>query len=400
MCPPWINSCKPVTSTEPSQSCMIMSHTNGFAGRSANLHTWLGRLSEEDLRAHRGRMLDYSIALGLAGRVEEEGWWLAQAASAAGDPDADFDVRLAAANAQWHAMRGEPDPALEFERDVFSHLAPGTDFVLDQFPIISTRARLYRIGPVSCIAACDLALGHADPSTRAVLLGIRSGALFELGELRESREAANAALEAARRRGVEHHVGLCDAVLTLGTLSLEAGQLDDAEGLIEEAVRRCEKIRPPLELLALVERARLFRARGELVEGLGILERARTVLPAGASSPLHLRVDALEARIRIDLDEPERAADLGRTLPRLPTCGPPRSAYVDCIWGKRIERMSPLPVWTSATLACARRSSTTSSEPTCGGTWGSLSTTISGEQLRSDVCRASFFPYWTRRLPA
>ena len=57
-----------------------------FAGRSANLDTWLGRLSEEDLRAHRGRMLDYSIALGLAGRVEEEGWWLAQAASAAGDP--------------------------------------------------------------------------------------------------------------------------------------------------------------------------------------------------------------------------------------------------------------------------------------------------------------------------
>ena len=174
-----------------------------FAGRSANLDTWLGRLSEEDLRAHRGRMLDYSIALGLAGRVEEEGWWLAQAASAAGDPDVDFDIRLAAANAQWHGMRGEPDPALEFERDVFSHLTPGTDFVLDQFPIISTRARLYRIGPISCIAACDLALGHADPSTRAVLLGIRSGALFELGELRESaggRERSARSSPSTRRR--------------------------------------------------------------------------------------------------------------------------------------------------------------------------------------------------------
>ncbi len=292
-----------------------------FAGRSANVDTWLGRLSEEDLRAHRGRMLDYSIALGLAGRVEEEGWWLAQAASAPGDPDVDFDVRLAAADAQWHGMRGEPDPALEFERDVFSHLTPGTNFVLDQFPVISTRARLYRLGPMSCIAGCDLALGHADPSTRAVLLGIRSGALFELGRLHESREAANAALEAARRRGVEYHVGLCDAVLALGTLSLEADELDEAESLIEEAVRRCEKIRPPLELLALVERARLFRARGEFVEGLGLLERARAVLPAGVDSPLHLRVDALEARIRLDLDEPERAADLVRTFPRLSTGG-------------------------------------------------------------------------------
>ncbi len=285
-----------------------------FAGRSANLDTWLGRLSEQDLRAHRGRMVDYALALGLAGRIEEEGWWLAQAESAAGDRDVDFDVRLAAVKAQWHAMRGEPDPVLEFERDVFSHLAPGTDFVLDQFPIISTRARLYRIGPASCIAACDLALGHADPATRTVILGIRSGALFELGQLRESGESANSALEAARQRGVEHHVGLCDAVLTLGSLSLEADQLDDAERLIEEALRRCEKIRPPFELLALVERACLFRARGELAEGLGILERAKTVLPAGSNSPLYLRVDALEARIRVDLGEPERAAELARTL--------------------------------------------------------------------------------------
>ena len=311
--PRWITSCKLVTSTEPSRSCTTMWRTNGSP---AEVQTWTPGWGGFPRRISGHTVVVWSttpLHLGSPVRIEEEGWWLAQAESAAGDRDVDFDIRLAAVKAQWHAMRGEPDPVLEFERDVFSHLAPGTDFVLDQFPIISTRARLYRIGPASCIAACDLALGHADPATRTVILGIRSGALLELGQLRESGEAASAALEAARQRGVEHHVGLCDAVLTLGTLRLEADQLDEAERLIEEALRRCEKIRPPFELLALVESARLFRARGELAEGLGILERAKSVLPVGSSSPLNQRVDALEARIRLDLGEPERAADLARS---------------------------------------------------------------------------------------
>ena len=149
-------------------------------------------------------------------------------------------------------------------------------------------------------------------------MGIRSGGLFELGHLRQARTAANAALDAARARGIPNHVGLFDAILTLGALSLEAGQLDEAERLIEEAVRCSERIRPPFELLGLIERARLFRARGELVESLGILERASTVLPAGSRSPLNQRADVLEARIRMDLGDPGRAADLARTLPPSP----------------------------------------------------------------------------------
>lgn len=290
-----------------------------FPGPSSNAGTWLGRLSDEDIRAHRARMVDYALALGLAGRIEEQGWWLTQASSAAGAADAEFDVRLAGVDAQWHGMRGEPDPVLAFEQNVFSRLTPGTDFVLDQFPVLSSRAHLYKGDPVSCMATCDLALGHADPVTGTVLLGIRSCALFDLGQLRQARVAASAAIEAAHARGVEHHVGLFDAVLTLGALSLEAGELNEAERLIEEALRRSERIRPPFELLALIERARLFRARGELVEGLGILERARTVLPAGSHSPLNQHAEMLEARIDLDLGESARAVELARALPHSPS---------------------------------------------------------------------------------
>ena len=287
-----------------------------FANSPADFEPWLDRIASEDIRGHRGRMLDYAIALGLAGKVEEQGRWLALARGADGGEGApNLDVRMAAANAQWHAMRGEPEPAIAFEREVVPHLNPGTDFVLDQFPLLSARAHLYSQDPTSAIATCDGAFDHANPATRAVLLGIRGRALFELGQLHRARETTYEAMELARRSGIEHHVGLFDAVLTLGGLDLEADHLDEAERLIEEAMRRCERIRPPFALMALVERATLSRARGELVEGLGVLERARSALPAGVVSPFHDRVDALEARIRIDLGEAERASGAGPGAP-------------------------------------------------------------------------------------
>ena len=192
-----------MTSTEPSNFCTITWHTNGFPAQvQALAHGWEGFL-DEDIRAHRARMVDYALALGLAGRIEEQGWWLVQASSAAatatGTPNSTSDWRGQCAVAR-HARRTGSDSC--FERDVYSRLTPGTDFVLDQFPVLSARAHLYNGDPDSCIATCDIALGHADPVTGTVLLGIRSGGLFELGQLRQARTAANAALDAARARGV------------------------------------------------------------------------------------------------------------------------------------------------------------------------------------------------------
>ena len=229
---------------------MITWHTNGFP---AEMQTWTPGWGGSLSRTSRLTVLVWSITplrSGSPGRSRRKvgGSHKLRALQATGT--ANFDIRLAAVDAQWHGMRGEPDPVLAFEEKVFSHLKPGTDFVLDQFPVLSARAHLYKEDPDSCIATCDVALGHADPVTATVLLGIKSGALFELGQLGQARAAVTAAFDAARQRGVEHHVGLFDALLTLGALSLETSQLDEAERLIEEALRRSERIRPPFELLA------------------------------------------------------------------------------------------------------------------------------------------------------
>ncbi len=292
-----------------------------FAINPTDSEAWLDHLSDEDVRAHRDRMVDYAIALGLAGKVEEQGRWLALASSqgsADDEGESSFDIRMAAATAHWHGMRGDPEPAIAFERDVVPRVKPGTDYVIDQFPIVSARAHLYNGQPTAAITTCDRGLTMADPVSRAVLLGIRGRALFELGRLHLARQAAEEATEVARQCGIEHHVGHFDALLTLGGLNLEADRLDEAERLIEDATSRSERIRPPFAMMALVERAGLFRARGELIEGLAILEQGRAVLPAGVVSPLYHRADALEAIIRIDIGEPEHALALARTLPHTP----------------------------------------------------------------------------------
>ena len=157
-----------------------------FANNPTDFDAWLHHLSAEDVRAHRGRMVDYAIALGLAGKVEEQGRWLALASSTGSDDgggESAFDLRMAAATAHWHGMRGDPEPAIAFERDVVPHVKPGTDFVLDQFPVVSARAHLYNGQPTAAITTCDRGLTIADHASRAVLLGIRGRAMFELGQL-------------------------------------------------------------------------------------------------------------------------------------------------------------------------------------------------------------------------
>ena len=285
-----------------------------FTDSSLALDALLDRLSDADIDQHRGRMLDYALALGTVGRVEEQGRWLVRvSAGERGDPD--FELRLAATRAQWHGLRGEPEAALAFEREYIRREQAGTDFVLAQFPVISARAHLYQGGTTEAIASCDRALVDADPVSEAVLLGVKGRALFEMGRLAMAGASARQAMDLASRSGIEEHVGMFDAILTQGGLALEADSLDEAERLIELALRRSERIRPPFELIGLVERAALFRARGELGDAMAALDRARAVLAAGTASPLCRRIDSLEARARLDLGDVEGTLSLAENLP-------------------------------------------------------------------------------------
>ncbi len=285
-----------------------------------DIGSWLERLPEEALAREAERMLDYSLMLGLLGRVDEQGVWLRRAAEV-GDPGphSPFRIRLGVVDALWHGLRGELEQAVAFANGPYKSLERGADPVVDEFPPILARVQLYLEDPDAAIMTCNEELSYRPSAvSEATLYGVRALALFEKGELVDAEASAHESMALAGQGGFVGHVGMFDTVLTLGALALEHGQLDQAERLIEDALVRSERVRPPFELLALVERAAAHRVRSEVAEAFTALERARHVLPPNVVSPLWRRVDLLEAQIRIDVGDLDRAWILVGKLPASP----------------------------------------------------------------------------------
>jgi hypothetical protein len=77
--------------------------------------------------------------------------------------------------------------------------------------------------------------------------------------------------------------------------------------------------RPLFEFLTLLDRARIWAARGQVREALASVEAARLVLP-GAAPVLLAQADELEALLRLSLGDLRSAAELADRLPAARRC--------------------------------------------------------------------------------
>jgi LuxR family maltose regulon positive regulatory protein len=139
-------------------------------------------------------------------------------------------------------------------------------------------------------------------------------AWFEAGRLAEAAGAAGAAEKEARRLGFGQHIFAADYLRVLAGLALERRDLDAAEQLTEEVLSITTRRRPLFEFLALLDRAKIWSARGQVRGALATVEAARQVL-AGTGSVLLARADELEALLRLSLGDLRSAAELASGLP-------------------------------------------------------------------------------------
>jgi LuxR family transcriptional regulator, maltose regulon positive regulatory protein len=100
----------------------------------------------------------------------------------------------------------------------------------------------------------------------------------------------------------------------LAGLALERGDLDTAEHLTEQALSIAERKRPVFEFLALLDRAGVSAAHGQIRDALAIVGTARRVL-AGTRSALLARADELDARLHLSLGDLRSPAELASRLP-------------------------------------------------------------------------------------
>ena len=164
-------------------------------------------------------------------------------------------------------------------------------------------------------AAAALAMsGLTEPVELVLVPGARALAWFESGHLAEAGDAARAADVQARRLVFDQHFFALDYLRVLSGSALERRDLRTAERLTEQALSISERRRPAFEFLALLDRAAIWAARGQVRDALATVEAARVVL-AGTGSVLLLRADELEALLRLSLGDPRSARELASGLP-------------------------------------------------------------------------------------
>ena len=165
-------------------------------------------------------------------------------------------------------------------------------------------------------AAAALAAPGVAESVKLVLVpGVRALALFEAGYLAEAAGVAGAADADAQRLGFSQHFFAVDHLRALSGLALERRDLDAAEHLTERVLSITEQRRPLFEFLALLDRAQIWAARGQVRDALTTVGAARQVLTSAASLVLLAQADEQEALLRLSLGDTRSPAELASDLP-------------------------------------------------------------------------------------
>ncbi len=234
-------------------------------------------------------------------------------------PDSGLAARLAAMRSLRCALTGEANEAIHHAlaaRSIEERTLPGDEWNA-AVPLILLRAYAW-LEDFEAVdreaAAADAMPSLTEPVKLVVIRGAQALAWFDAGQITEAADAARAAEAAARRLGFEQHPFAVDYLRTLAGAAFERRDLDAAENLTERALSISERTRPVFEFLALLDRAGIWAARGQIRDALATVEAARLVL-AGTTSVLLARADESEALLRLSLGDLRSPAGLASRLP-------------------------------------------------------------------------------------
>ena len=157
--------------------------------------------------------------------------------------------------------------------------------------------------------------GIAESVKLVMVPGARALAWFEAGHLAEAADAARATDADSQRLGFDQHFFAVDHLRALSGLALEHRDLDVAEQLIERVLSITEQRRPLFEFLALLDRAQIWAARGQVRNALTTVGAARQVLNSAASPALLAQADEQEALLRLSLGDTRSPVGLASNLP-------------------------------------------------------------------------------------
>jgi LuxR family maltose regulon positive regulatory protein len=234
-------------------------------------------------------------------------------------PESELAARFASLRSLRYALTGQADEALAegiAARAIQERTQLADDWnVTAPCVLMHVYTWLEDFQAVEREASAALAMPMVGEPVKLVhVRGTRALAWFEAGYLAEAADAASAADAEARRRGFGQHFFAIEHLRALAGLALERRDLDTAEQLTEQALSISERGRPVFEFLALLDRAGIWAARGQVRDALATVQAARRIL-AGTKSVLLARADELEALLRLSLGDPRSPCELASGLP-------------------------------------------------------------------------------------
>jgi LuxR family transcriptional regulator, maltose regulon positive regulatory protein len=234
-------------------------------------------------------------------------------------PDSRLAARLAVVRAAHCMLTGEMDQAVRHAlaaRDIEQRALREDEWDIGvTMVLLRAYTWLEDFDAVDREAAAALAIPSlAEPVKLVQVPGAQALAWFAAGRLAQAADAASAADADARRLGFDRHLFAVDYLRAMAGAALERRDLDAAERLTEQALSISERYRPAFTYLALLDRAEIWAARGQIRDALATVEAARGVL-AGTTPAQLARADELEAVLRLALGDVRSPAELASGLP-------------------------------------------------------------------------------------
>ena len=284
---------------------------------------WLAEHGAASLEHAPAGILDCTIVLNsVAGAAAEVETWLRRVEQRRATLDAEGRFLLHAAWSFYLLHRGDPSGCRE-RAGLADQIRRGEDFPqspwLYLFPHMLVMSAIW-------LDDLEAARRHVEdmrdgPPGPPLASGVRAPGFaahveLRLGELGPAEALARQALEAADRLGAgPGHYGRAEPELVMAAIHFEHDRLDEADAALDRVMLISDGgHRPPTEVLAHLERARVAARRGDVDEADDSLRHARSVIP-NAADGLVVHIDRVQMRLLLDRGDVAGAEALGWEMP-------------------------------------------------------------------------------------
>jgi LuxR family maltose regulon positive regulatory protein len=302
---------------------LVLSHAYELWTRCdiETIRSLLDGIQPELFESDAARMLAFAHALTLSGRIEESRAWLDRACNLLARTETPPDADVAVADAlrvDLFSTDGSDNDAVACGARALGQATSGVELgvIADRLHNIMARAQLLADDLDGARSTLTAAPDAIEPVQIVARLAVLARLAERDGDLDTALDHAQRALTAADAFGIRRHGVTLDALLAQCSARVDRNEIEEATHALADAHEVLQKYPSFVyRTLASLEQVRITAAREGTDAAIDQIDELRRLVTERDRPVLRRRVEALEARIRLDRGETRTAALLADRLP-------------------------------------------------------------------------------------